>query len=324
MTGDAATASWYARAAIELAGTSALQSEWARGVSTDDSLLAPIADLPREHRQPSLVFSVAQWCGAPAAAYPAWRRWVLAHWDAVATQAAQRRTQTNEVGRCVLLLLALSRFDGPIALLEIGASAGLCLAVDRYAYRFDDAAELRPAEGAGSPVLTASLHGANAPTRVPEIVWRAGIDLAPLDVHNSDDMTWLEACLPPDRPERLARLRAAVDTVRADPPRLIAGDALAALATVARQAPPDATLVVASLGTLVYLPPADRAAIPDAVAALGAHLVAFEAAAALPHVVEHLAKAVDPLPAPFVLSLDGEPLACATAHGDRVWWLHQS
>jgi hypothetical protein len=328
----ATTADWYARAAVELAATSELQVAWARGIAADAGLLAVIDELPLDHRQPSLLFAVAAWCGAPAVAYPDWRSFVVAHWRSIGAAAASRRTQTNEVGRCIPLLLGLSRFDGPIALLELGASAGLCLAVDRYTYRFDDGPALVPASGTGVPLLTASTAAgggaeAQSPSRMPEIVWRAGIDLAPLDVRDPDDVRWLEALLPPDRPARLARLRAALATVREDPPRVIVGDALsslAALAAEARVARPDATLVVASLGTAVYLPPVDRAALPDAVAALGAHLVAFESAAALPGILERLTTMHSAEPTPFVLSVDGEPVAHATAHGDRLSWLSES
>jgi hypothetical protein len=325
-----ATAAWYARAAIELAQTSERQVEWALGVADDPELLALIQRLPREHRQPSLIFAVARWCGAPVGGYAEWRAWVVRNWAAIGGEATRRRTQTNEVGRCIPLLLGLDRFDGPIALLELGAAAGLCLAVDRYAYRFDDQAVLAPvlapAGGPAVPTLAASTSGLGpaAPTHLPEIVWRAGIDLAPLDVRDADDVRWLEALLPPDRPARRDRLHAAVATVAADPPRLVAGDALTtlpALAAEARAQAPGATLVVASLGTLVYLPPADRAAMPDAVAGLGAHLLAFESSAALPHVAARLSHLTAPEPTPFVLSLDGEPLAGASAHGERVSWL---
>ncbi len=313
-----ATAEWYARAAVELAATSERQMEWALGVADDPELLALIDLLPREHRQPSLLFSVAGWCGAPAAAYPRWREWVVAHWREIGPAAASRRTQTNEVGRCIPLLIGLSAFEGSIALLELGAAAGLCLAVDRYSYRFDDELVI----GTGKPVLTATTSGAGiAPRRMPDIAWRTGIDLAPLDVRDGDDVRWLEALLPPDRPARLARLREAISTVAADPPRLVAGDALTALAGVAADGPAACTLVVASLGTAVYLTPADRAALPDAVAALGGHLVAFEPAVAIPGIPERLAHLTAPEPSAFVLSVDGVPIAHAAPHGDRVSWL---
>jgi len=320
-----ATADWYARAAIELAATSELQVAWARTVAGDHELLGLIDRLPPEHRQPSLLFSVASWCGAPAVADHSWREWVVAHWPAIEDAARTRRTQTNEVGRCIPLLIGLDRIatvdPQPIALIELGAAAGLCLALDRYSYRFDGGAVL----GRGQPVLSTTTTGAGiAPARLPEIVWRRGVDLAPRDAGDPDDARWLEALLPPDRPERRARLAAALATVRDDPPQVVKGDALAALAglaTAARTEAPGATLVVAALGTLVYLPSTRREQLVDAVSDLGAHLVTFEGAGVLPGVAERLRGLSAPHPTPFVLAVDGEPLAHAGPHGDRVSWL---
>ncbi|MEO6117175.1 MAG: DUF2332 family protein [Pseudolysinimonas sp.] len=321
---DRATSEWYQRAATELAATSELQVAWARIVASDPELLELINRLPREHRQPSLLFSVASWCGAPAVADPTWRQWIIAHWPAIEDAARTRRTQTNEVGRCIPLLLGLDRIDGPIALLELGAAAGLCLALDRYSYRFDDG----PPLGTGTPVLSTTTTGAGgSPTRMPDIVWRRGVDLVPLDVTNRDDVRWLEALLPPDRLERRARLLAAIAAVRDDPPLVVEGDALGslpALAVAARAEAPDATLVIAALGTLVYLAPGERDAIVDAASDLGARLLTFEGAGVLPGVAEQLHGLSAPHPTPFVLALDGEPIAHAGPHGDRVSWLSSS
>lgn len=318
------TADWYERAAVELAATSELQVAWARTVAGDPEFLALIDRLPPEHRQPSLLFSVATWCGAPAVADPTWRRWVVEHWPAIEDAARTRRTQTNEVGRCIPLLIGLDRIAAadprPIALVELGAAAGLCLALDSYSYRFDDG----PALGDGTPLLTATTTGdGTLPTRMPDIVWRRGVDLAPLDVTDADDVRWLEALLPPDRPERRARLHAAIAAVRDDPPLVVAGDALATLpqlAAAARAAAPDATVVIASLGTLVYLPAAQREAIVDAASHLGAHLLTFEGARVLPGVAAAMQGRSAPHPTPFVLAVDGEPIAHAGPHGDHVSW----
>jgi len=325
-SGAHGTAEWYARAAVELAATSELQVAWAKTVARDPELLELIDRLPREHRRPSLLFSVASWCGAPAVADPSWRHWIVAHWPAIKDAARTRRTQTNEVGRCIPLLIGLDTIaatdPGPIALIELGAAAGLCLALDHYSYRFDDG----PILGTGvDPLLATTTSGTgDAPTRIPEIVWRRGVDLAPLDVTDADDVRWLEALLPPDRPERRARLLAAVLAVENDPPLVAEGDALAALpelAAAARVEAPDATLVIAALGTLVYLPSARRDEIVDAASRLGAHLVTFEGARVLPTVAAAMQGLSAPHPTPFVLAVDGEPIAHAGAHGDRVSWL---
>jgi hypothetical protein len=315
------TAAWYARAAAELAETSELQVGWARGIAADPEVLALIDELPREHRQPSLIFSAMRLLDVAARPWDEVRSTVIARWPRIAAVARARRTQTNEVGRCAPLLAALDRIAGPVALLELGASAGLCLGVDRYSYRFDD----EPALGRGEPLLRCATSGAGrAPRRMPEVVWRAGIDLAPLDVRDPDDAAWLAALLPPDRPERLARLRAASATMAGDPPTLVPGDAaetLPALAATARAEAPDATLVVAALGTLVYLDPAARSAVPGLCRDLGARIITLEPLAALPAVRERLAGYTAPHPTAFVLALDEEPVAFTSAHGDRLSWL---
>lgn len=312
------TAAWYARAAVELAETSALQVDWARGIAADADVCALIDELPREHRQPSLIFSAMHLLDVPAAPWGEVRDAVVAAWPRIAGVARTRRTQTNEAGRCVPLLAALDRIAGPVALIELGASAGLCLGVDRYSYRFDDGPRL----GEGEPELRGSTSGAGAaPARLPEIVWRAGVDLAPLDVRDPDDVAWLEALLPPDRPDRLARLRAASATLAADPPLIVAGDALEELPALAAAAPAGATLVVASLGTLVYLDPAARAAVPGLCRELGARMITLEPVAALPTVRDRLAGTTAPDPTGFVLALDEEPLAYSSAHGDRLSWI---
>lgn len=313
------TAAWYLRAADELAQTSELQVAWARGVAADADVVALIDELPREHRQPSLLFSVAGWLGAPAADWPELRAWLVGEWPRVAAAARERRTQTNEVGRCAPLLAALDRLgDHDLALIELGASAGLCLGVDRYAFRFDDG----PVVGHGEPLLTCLTTGeGSAPERMPRIVARIGCDLRPLLLDDAGDVSWLEALLPPDRPERRTRLRAAVARLAADPPEVVAGDALETLPALVAAAPAGAVPVVLALGTLVYLPPADRERVVALAAELGARLVTLEPVAALPSVAERLDGLTAPEPTPFLLAVDGTPLAYASAHGDRLSWL---
>lgn len=306
------TADWYHRAATrDLVGHSALHAAWAAGVAADAEVLAVLDRLPRERRQPSLVFSVAQRLGAAAGPYDEFRSFLLARWPEVESLARVSRTQTNEVLRCAPLVAALARIPGPLALLEVGASAGLCLLPERYSYRFSPA---RPGAetvlGDGVPSLECAVDDdALVPAALPDIRWRLGLDLQPLSVVDADDAAWLEALVPLDRVDRRARLRAALATAAADPPRVVAGDAVRDLGAAAADAPSDLTLVVVSLGTLVYLAPADRAAFAPAVARLGARLVTLEQSGL-----------ADPtaMPGRFVLALDGAPIAEASPHGDRL------
>ena len=132
------TASWYQRfAEIEAPGQSATYETWARGVAGDTRILNLLLELPQPKRQPNLLFACARLLGSPVGDYPPWREWVIEHWTVVAAQMLVRATQTNEPRRCAVLVPALALIDGPIALLEVGASAGLCLYPDRYSYSYD-------------------------------------------------------------------------------------------------------------------------------------------------------------------------------------------
>jgi hypothetical protein len=310
----------------EAHGNTPLYEEWALGIAGDAELLALVDALPAQRREPNLVFAVARLLGAPEGGYTAFREHVVANWNAIAAEILLRYTQTNEARRCAALLPALAAIPGPLALLEIGASAGLCLYPDRYSYRYDGGARLDPDDGPSAVLLESTTSGGMpVPTRLPRVVWRAGIDLHPLDVRNAEDARWLETLVWPEPGERVQRLHAAIDIVRSSPPRIVEGDALDALASVAAEAPPDATLVIITSGTLVYMVRADRQRFAAQVEETGARWVSLEAAGLLEPVASQLTARTGltqpELAGRFALSLDGTPLAFAHPHGARIDWL---
>lgn len=344
-------AEWYSRFAnSDAPDQSPLYKEWATGVAGDDELLALLSRLERPKRQPHLVFAVSRLLGAPEASFAEWRTWIIANWDDVEREASVRTTQTNEPGRLAAVLPALAAIgevEGPLALLEVGVSAGLCLYLDRYSYEYtlETAGdgelllpELRaggvhrvdPTDGPSSVVLHCTVTGGDSggelpagalPTSLPQVVWRAGIDLAPLDVANPDDVRWLEMLVGPEQQDRRERLRAAARIARQDPPLLIPGDVTEELFALAARAPQDATLVVVVSGVLVYLSAAERAAFADAVSSLGCRWVSLEDAAVFPSMQASLTRHPPARPGMFVVGVDGVPVAWCGPHGQSLAWI---
>jgi hypothetical protein len=299
-------------AAREAAVSSPAYEALATAVSRDDRLLGLLDTLPPAKRQPNLLFAVGQLLGAPVTDPPAFLDFAAENWPAVAEQIRARSTQTNEPGRCALLLPVLAALPQPLALLEVGASAGLNLFPDRYSYRYGE-----HRLGAGEPVLSCRLTGTPPPERRPEIVWRAGLDLNPLDVTDPADTAWLQALIWPEHEERRARQRAATRIAAAAPPLLRRGDLADDLPALVAQAPAGATLVVFHTSVLYQVPAERRERFFAAVRAIGSHLISVEHPAVI---------AYDNLPDPpgetlhNVVALNGRPLAWARAHGDALTW----
>ncbi|WP_345751952.1 DUF2332 domain-containing protein [Microbacterium rhizophilus] len=322
----AAVAARFARfARDEAPGRSAVYLAWATAVADSPELCAILARIPATHRQPPLVFAVTRMLGAPVGGADDWAAFVRARADEVVAECAARSLQTNEPLRCAALLPALSLIEGPIALLELGASGGLCLYPDRYAYRFGDAAL-----GESDVVMEAEVRGRPLPPiALPDVVWRAGIDLQPLDARDASDRAWLEGLVWPEERERAARISAALDIVAADSPLLVAGDAADAdlVRRVAAQAPTDATLVVTTPGVLPYVPRARRAALITALTADPDDATGIRPGGirwiTLDHPALHDAwiPPIDPAGWPgFALALDGRVLAAADPLGSWIDW----
>jgi hypothetical protein len=299
-------------AAREARGVSPGYERLCTAIAADDELLALLGTLPVDKQQPNLLLGVVRFLGGPVPDPAGFRAWTLAHWPAIERQARTRATQTNEAGRCAVLLPVLAALPQPLALLEVGAAAGLCLYPDRYAYRYGDYTL-----GTGAPVLDCAATGLVPPAALPRVVWRAGLDLNPLDVTDPADVAWLDALIWPEHAHRRARLREAAAVAAADPPLLIRGDLVDDLPALAALAPAGATLVVLHTSVLYQVPPPRRTAFAELVRALPGHWVANEAADVLP---------LRSLPAPpddalyNVLSLDGEPLAWTRSHGQEMTW----
>jgi hypothetical protein len=303
-------------ARVEAAGRSPAYQALANAVAADDVVLDFLSTLPDIKRQPNLLFAAARLLVADV---PDIRRLRdLVEQDAADLTAVMlaHRTQTNEVGRCATLLPALALLPEPLALIEVGASAGLALLLDRYSYDYDG--ELLHSPDAEAPVLRCQARGpVPLPQRIPSVIWRAGLDLNPLDVTNNDDVAWLRCLVWPGQTEREARLDVAIETARKDPPEIVRGDLLADLPALVARAPKDCTIVVFHSAVLAYVDTTTRREFAAAIRDLGVRWLSNEGVGVLPDVA-----VPDHDGAPFVLVQDGSiPLAFTQPHGDWIHWL---
>lgn len=314
----------YARFAGSQAlnGGSPTYQDWARGVASDPEVCGRLEQLPAPKRQPNLLFAAARLVGAPSGGWSEVRPWLLAAWPAVEHEMRTRATQTNEPRRCATILPSLAAINGPVALIEVGASAGLCLYPDRYSYLYTSPdggrTRLDPGDGPSEVLLPCAIDGP-VPTRMPDVVWRAGLDLNPLDVRDPADLAWLEALVWPEHTDRIETLRAAARVVATDPPRLVTGDLLVGLADLVDAAPAEATVVVQHSAVLPYLNAEDRAAFTATMdslrRALGVVWLSNEGWTVLPDVAARIPAGTSP---DFILARDGEPVALTHAHGRSV------
>jgi hypothetical protein len=305
----------------EAHGRSRLYQRLALGVAGDRRLLELLERLPPAKQQPNLFFAAVQYLAGPQADFAAFRAVVLGHPDQVLATMTAHRTQTNEVGRCALLLPALAGLSGPLALVEVGASAGLCLLPDRYAYDYGGTLVGDPA----SPVRLACQPIGPVPVPAappPEVVWRRGIDLAPVHLDDPDAVHWLESCVWPDQPHRLARLRAALEVARADPPVVVKGDLLDEVGPVVAQAPAGVTVVVFHAATLAYLSPEDRRRFAALMVELPVVWLSAEGSGAIPDLQPELGPPQAPDWTVFQLAMGRERLlGLADPHGAWLRWL---
>ena len=320
---DGEIADRYRDFAAYAEGDSACFVDWALGVAEDAEIHAWLADLPRLKQQPNLVFAAARWHGAQApSGFAELKRTLLEQESAVKATIRERATQTNEVGRLATLtpvFAQISAESGPLSLVEVGASAGLCLFPDRYDYAWPPLGGLT---GSGGPTLNADATGAlPIPATHPDIAWRGGADLNPLDVRDDDAMAWLTNLVWPEQDERRARLEGAVRIARADPPDIAPGDLFDALPGLLTEAGRHGTPVVFHSAVIAYLEVDRRERfhdlMSDLVAAGTCRWVSNEA----PHVLPRVTGDLDVPTGRFVLALDGRPVALTHGHGHEIDWL---
>jgi hypothetical protein len=317
------TADLYRRWARAAAwGSSPIYQRLALAVAEDDAVLRLLESVEIGKRQPNLLFGALRWHGVPVEDPVRSLAWVRAHPDRILTVLRSRRTQTNEVARCATILPALAQLPQPLALIEVGASAGLCLLYDRWRYHYTGTSVDHWIGSPGSPVtLSCEVAGdVPLPAAVPTIAWRVGLDLNPLDAREPAARRWLQCLVWPEHHDRARTLPAALDVAVDIGPRIEKGHLISDLPALMEQAPRDATLVVVHSATISYLDQHDREAFTALLCQHGAHRLGCEGSGVLPELTEQLPADIR-VDGRFLLSVDDRVLGLAHPHGRTLMWL---
>ena len=272
----------------QFAGTTAhrapLYSRLSEGIAGQPDLLAILAGAPAAHRLPVTLFAAVHHLlladpGDPLAAWypnltaapraddpvPDFTRFCRERREEIAGLVNTRLPQTNEIGRSALLLVGLAAVaarTGPLAHLDVGASAGLNLLVEHYGYDFSG-----HRVGPDRLVLACEVSGdGTPPAAIPGFTRHLGLDRDPVDLDDPEQSRWLEACVWPDQTDRFARLRAALAIAREHGVEVRRGDAVADLPDALDSLGTDGHPVVTTSWVLNYLSDAERAAFQDALA----------------------------------------------------------
>jgi len=295
---------WAELLGATAAGTHPLYEELAAEAAHDDRLVTPLLAAPESQQRPNLLLAavhrlvledpsspLAPWYptttwltrvgldGAtleppesaplPEGGGAAFLAFLAEHLEDVGSLVSSRSTQTNEVGRAALLAWGLSQIrtlhDEPVALIDLGCSAGLNLLVDRIHLTIGTS-ELGDRES-GVHVVT-ELRGHAPRLELPRVSWRRGLDRAPLSAALDGDALWLLACQWPDDLERFERTRRALAAARAEPPVLEQGDVVDGLRGVVDHAPLEARVVLFHSWVAAYLSAPDQARLRAAIRAL--------------------------------------------------------
>lgn len=258
-----------------------LYSRIAAGVADDPDLAALLTIAPEQQRLPVLLLACVHSLvldepdselatfypnlagrsvvvGDPV---PAFRAFCVSHRDQLGHLLSTRHTQTNEIGRTALFLPCfgeLEREVGPLAHVDVGASAGLNLLLPHYDFAYEPGGVV----AAGSVVrLTCGTRGpVPVPERHPPVDAAVGIDPSPIDVRDPDQARWLEACVWPDQVERFERLSAAIGLARDLGVDVRRGDAVGDIARVVSEQAGHGHPVVTTSWVMNYLTGDERRA----------------------------------------------------------------
>ncbi|MGE7604431.1 DUF2332 domain-containing protein [Peribacillus sp. NPDC097675] len=169
--------------------------------------------------------------------------------EEIVTLLKSKLVQTNEVRRCGYLYPVFSyiysRVEKPLALIEIGTSAGLQLLWDKYRYSYGT--DVTYGDEDSSVQIISEFKGENPPpflSDIPPVASKVGVDLHINDLRNSEDYLWLKSLIWPEHQDRMELFESAVRCFKENPVELIEGDGVALLTGLVDTIPEDSVICI--------------------------------------------------------------------------------
>ncbi|ALC90031.1 hypothetical protein AM500_09750 [Bacillus sp. FJAT-18017] len=188
---------------------------------------------------------------SPEAAFPHFKNFCAAHREKIIELLQIKMVQTNEVRRCGYLFPTFNyiytKTNKPLALIEIGTSAGFQLLWDHYSYSYNKGTIYGSREselviqteviGKGKPLFPYSL---------PPVQARYGIDLHINDMRNEEDSLWMKALIWPEHQTRRELFEKAEQCMQQNQGKItfIEGNGVDLLPAIAGGIPDEITIVV--------------------------------------------------------------------------------
>lgn len=268
----------------ECPGSSVFYEYLSRHIADDEEVLQVATFVPAGQPVPNMLFGAVQYLllqgegpelrvyypglvehpKEMSSCYPHFRSFVLKHQADIIGILESKRVQTNEVRRCAYLYpVFCSIYDKvrkPLALVELGTSAGLQLLCDQYSYSYGGAESYGLA---GSKVhITSEIRGSRTPFLLassPPVVYRMGIDLHVNDVRNPEHLLWLRSLIWPGNHDRVSMLEHAAEVLKQQTGiQFREGDGTALLPEIVRSIPEEAVICVFHTHVANQIPEASK------------------------------------------------------------------
>ena len=253
----------------ECKGSSPLYEYLSVKISEDDELLSICSKANKGQPVPNLLFGAVHYLllkgkvhplrefyssivSNPRAykdSYNPFRDFCLIYRNEIESILTTKLVQTNEVRRCAYLYpvfcTVYEMAKMPLALIEIGTSAGLQLLWDQYAYSYGQKGIFGKADS--TVMILSELKGELMPpldSAPPPVSIRIGIDLHTVDVTDEEEKLWLTSLIWPEHNERRLLFEKAASFMKNVQVDLLEGDGVRLLPHYAGTIPESSAICI--------------------------------------------------------------------------------